>query len=429
MCVYVGKHRQNRINLLKLTRIFLNKAENNMLKVAMIGAGGYAYELIKRMWTIPEKYELVAVSSNPSRKSAGKTACEHKGVEIYPDPDSLLAAMKGKVDVIFVPTPIHTHKDLGIKCIEAGFDVFLEKPPVATVQELDELDAYATAKGKRVAVMFQSFYTSIMHEMKEIIASGKLGNVKRVRGIAAWIRTDEYYTRGWAGKLKTNGDWVLDGTINNPLAHQLSNEMNLACMEPGKIAHPAEVTAELYHGHDIESEDTSSLRILTTDGVEIVFNATLCPEEAVDPIIVVECEEGTIEYSNFNEARITFADGAKQNILDETEQRTYMLERLHDSYLSGEEFDCSLVASRPFTVAVNAAFESCGKPHPITSDYILRSELGDTIKTVIKSIDDFLAIAHSSGKLFSEIGCQWAVNSKPFNTDGYKKFPTTKFVD
>ena len=43
-----------------------------MLKVAMIGAGGYAYELIKRMWTIPEKYELVAVTSNPTRKSAGK---------------------------------------------------------------------------------------------------------------------------------------------------------------------------------------------------------------------------------------------------------------------------------------------------------------------------------------------------------------------
>ena len=72
-----------------------------------------------------------------------------------------------KVDVIFVPTPIHTHKDFAIKCIDAGFDVFLEKPPVATIQELDELEAYATAKGKRVAVMFQSFYTTIMKEMKD----------------------------------------------------------------------------------------------------------------------------------------------------------------------------------------------------------------------------------------------------------------------
>ena len=38
------------------------------------------------------------------------------------------------------------------------------------------------------------------------------------------------------------------------------------------MAEPVTVQAELYHGHDIESEDTSSLRIITADGVEIIFN-------------------------------------------------------------------------------------------------------------------------------------------------------------
>ena len=66
-----------------------------MLKVAMIGAGGYAYELIKRMWTIPEKYELVAVTSNPTWKSAGKAACTEKGVEVYPDATMLEAVKEG----------------------------------------------------------------------------------------------------------------------------------------------------------------------------------------------------------------------------------------------------------------------------------------------------------------------------------------------
>jgi len=393
-----------------------------MLKVAMIGAGGYAYELIKRMWTIPEKYELVAVTSNPTRKSAGKAACTEKGVEVYPDADTMLEAVKGKVDVIFVPTPIHTHKELAIKCIDAGFDVFLEKPPVATIQELDELEAYATAKGKRVAVMFQSFYTTIMKEMKAAIVSGKLGKVKRVRGVAAWVRTDEYFARG------SNGDWILDGTINNPLAHMLSNELNLACMEAGKIAEPAEVTAELYHGHDIQSEDTSSLRIITTDGVEIIFNASLCPQGDVDPIVVVECEKGKIEYVNFNKAEITFADGTKQHILDETEQRTYMMEMLHDRYVSGEEFDCSLAMTRAFTVTVNAAFESSGKINPITVEHINRSEQGDTVKTVIRDIDELLTVAHGSGRLFSEVGSDWAVASKPFKVDNYTKFPSTNFT-
>jgi predicted dehydrogenase len=282
-----------------------------------------------------------------------------------------------------------------------------------------------------VAVMFQSFFTTIMREMKSIVVSGKLGRVKRVRGVAAWIRTDEYYARGWAGMLKENDEWILDGTINNPLAHMLSNELNLACMESGKIADPLEVTAELYHGHDIQSEDTSSLRVMTTENVEIIFNASLCPQgnlKYYGPIVVVDCEKGKIEYEDFNKAQITYADGTKQQILDETEQRTYMLERLYDSYLSSGHFDCSLAMCRPFTLAVNAAFESCGKINSIASEYIIRSELGDTIKTSIKSIDELLTVAHNSGRLFSEVGVGWAVPSKPFDVDNYTKFPSTKFI-
>ena len=61
-----------------------------MIKLAMIGAGGYAYELIKRIWEIPEKIELVAVSSHPARNSAGRTACLEHGIPIYADVEGLL---------------------------------------------------------------------------------------------------------------------------------------------------------------------------------------------------------------------------------------------------------------------------------------------------------------------------------------------------
>ena len=394
-----------------------------MLKVAMIGAGGYAYELIKRMWTLPDKYELVAVTSNPNRKSAGKTACGDKGIEVYPDPDAMLEAVKGKVDVVFVPTPIHTHKELSMKCIDAGFDVFLEKPPVVTVQELDELDAYAKKHGKCVAVMFQSLYTSILTQLKNIVVNGDLGKVKRVRGVAAWPRMDDYFGRsGWAGKLKVNGDWVLDGTINNPLAHLLCNQLYLASSKEGKLADPATVTAELYSGHDIKSEDTSSLRIITTDGVEVIFNATLCPENSIEPTVMVDCENGSIGYYNFNKAVVIGSDGKKEYINDETEQRTYMLERLYDSYMSDKSFNCSLETCRPFTVSVNAAFESCGKINSIPLTHILRYEQGDTVKTVIRNIDSILKVAYENSQLFSETALEWVKQSVTIDTANYKEF-------
>lgn len=395
-----------------------------MLKLAMIGAGGYAYELIRRIWTLPEKIELVAVSSNPLRKSAGRQACLDKEVPVYDNVDDLLEKVQGRCDVIFVPTPINTHYHLSKQCIDAGFDVFLEKPPVAIIQELDDLSAYALQKGKRVAVSFQSLYTTIMQQMKDRLVKGEFGEVKRVKGMAGWPRMDSYYNRsGWAGKLRVNGDWVLDGTINNPLAHMLSNELYLATRRPGRMALPVTVEAELYHGHDIESEDTSSLRIRTDEGVEVIFNASLCSGEEMDPWVTVECEKATIEYRNFNEAAITFEDGKIDKIIDDHEQRTYMLSELADSYQGLKPFAATLETCRPFTLAVNGAFESCGRPHAIDKKYIEKFEQGDTVKTVIKGIDHVLQVAHAHGRLFSEMGIGWSVRSEKFDLTGYNKFP------
>ncbi|MCE5341874.1 MAG: Gfo/Idh/MocA family oxidoreductase [Planctomycetaceae bacterium] len=92
-----------------------------MVKLAMIGAGGYAFNLIKWIWEIPDAISLVAVSSNPSRHSPGRAACLEKGIPVYDDTDKLLAGIKGKADVVYVPTPINTHFSLTKKCIDASY--------------------------------------------------------------------------------------------------------------------------------------------------------------------------------------------------------------------------------------------------------------------------------------------------------------------
>ncbi|MEJ2647676.1 MAG: Gfo/Idh/MocA family oxidoreductase, partial [Sedimentisphaerales bacterium] len=186
-----------------------------MLHLAMIGAGGYAFELIKRIWMIPDKIELIAAVSNPTRKRPGAQVCRDKGVEVYDSVDELLDKVQGKCDVIYIPTPINTHSPLTKQVLKAGFDVFMEKPPTATIQELDNLIEFVRGYNTKVAVCFQYLYTSIMSQMKENICSGKYGKVKRVRSISAWERLDNYFSRNsWAGKLRVDGQWVLDGTIN-----------------------------------------------------------------------------------------------------------------------------------------------------------------------------------------------------------------------
>jgi predicted dehydrogenase len=404
--------------------------EQAMIKLAMVGAGGYAYELIKRIWDLPDKIELVAVTSNPMRKSSGRSYCLSKGIPIYDDIDQLIENVKGLADIIFIPSPIHTHFNLTRKCIAAGFDIFLEKPPVATIQDLDELTKYASKHGRIVPVAFQYLYSAIMQQLKKRIVEGRYGQVKRVRGMAGWPRFDTYYNRtGWAGKLHVNGQWVLDGTINNPLAHMLSDELYLASTKPGAMAEPVSVQAELYHGHDIESEDTSSLRIITDKGVEILFNASLCSDAKMDPSIIIECEKARIEYVGFSKAKIVLENGNIDTIDDESDKRVNMLTKMAEHYECGSPYPVSLETCRPFTLVVNGAFESCGYPHSINKKYLSCYEqsdlMGDTIKTVIKDIDHVLRVAHENGKLFSEVGAVWAKKSSNFDLRGYKKFPTT----
>lgn len=399
-----------------------------MIKLAMIGAGGYAYELIKRIWEIPDQIKLVAVSSDPLRKSTGRDECLVRGVAVYDDVDSLIENVKGKVDVIFIPSPIHTHFVVTKKCMDAGFDVFLEKPPIAAIQELDELIRYAANLGKIVPVAFQYLHSDILQELKKRIVQNRYGPVKRVRAMAGWPRFDTYYTRSqWAGKLRVAGHWVLDGTINNPLAHMLADELYLASATPGKMAQPATVQAELYRGHDIESEDTSSLRIITDQGVEILFNASLCSEAKMDPSVVIECEKAKIEYVGFCKAVITPEKGEIEIINDTSEKRINMLRRLAKCYETGESYPVTLETCRPFTLTVNGAFDSCGLPHSISPQYLTNFEQnepnGDSVKTVINDIDCTLKSAHENGKLFSEVGAVWAKKSRVLNLRGYKAFP------
>ncbi|MDD5459477.1 MAG: hypothetical protein PHF37_08815 [Phycisphaerae bacterium] len=215
--------------------------------------------------------------------------------------------------------------------------------------------------------------------------------------------------------------------VNNPLAHMLANQLYFASMKPGEMAEPVTVQAELYHGHDIESEDTSSLRIITADNVELIFNTSLCSDRKIDPIVAIECDNATIEYINFEEATITRNNGNAEQLNDPANKGIHMLERFSECFEADKPYAATLETCRPFTVSVNGVFESCGCPHRIDKKHIRRFEDGDSVKTVIEDIDSILQAAHSAGKLFSEIGVDWAKKSDPFDVGEYKQFPSSGF--
>lgn len=401
-----------------------------MIKAAVIGTGGYAFQIIKRIWDLPELYSIQAVTSIPGFKSNGLEQCKKRDIPVYDNINSMLEAVKGNVDIIFVPTSIHSHYEIAKQCIKAGFDICIEKPPVAVVQQYDDLLKELRNNNCKAAIGFQYLYSPLVQQIKSDICNHKYGKVLKVRSFGAWIRYDWYYNlTEWGGNMKFEGKWVLDGSISNPLAHMLANSLYFASDEPLKMATPKTIEAQMYRAHKINAEDTSSIRIITADNVEVISNATLCPNEDSEIETVVECEYADIIYTDFDHCRVEWKNGKIEDFAEPCEQRVYMLESIAQSIKENKPFKSDLTNCRAFTLAVNCAYESSKGIHTIDDIYIERIKQDDTIKTVISSIDTDIRTAHENGRLFSECHLPWSVASDVFICEGYNRFPQSDLIE
>lgn len=397
-----------------------------MIKVAAIGTEGYAYTQLERIFSLPEHFELVGVCSEPLRRDKGYELCRSRGVDVFDASEDLLRHVQGRAQAVFIFTGIDSHCRLTRQCLWAGFEVFLEKPPVPTIQQLDELAALEQKTQKRVAVLFQYLYSRIVQTLKRRLVSGEFGRVIRVRSMAAWQRPDDYFKRAdWSGVLKTaRGEWVLDGTLNNPLSHVLGNSLFLASLEADQMAAPRVVQAELYRVHDIESEDTSSVRIICENGCVVTNNMTLCSESQVRSETVVECEKAVITYLDFNRAQIRYLDSRPPETLEDmNDHRIHMLIDLADTFRSGKPYKVSLKTCRPFTLCVNGAFDSSGSAIHIDPAHVIRDRRNGTSMTLIKDIEPVIKQAHKHSRLLSEIQIPWARSGCPVQMKEYTFFP------
>lgn len=392
------------------------------VKIALIGTGGYAHQLIIRIQTTPLYGTITAVASRDP-DSEGARYCQAHGIHVFQTVEELLAY--GEFDVVVNPTPIHLHAEITKQCLEAGFPVWLEKPPVATVQELDDLNAAAMAAELPVAVCFNSLFSYRAQQLKAELLAGNYGKIRRVKSLGAWVRTDAYFGRNdWAGALKKGDHWILDGDINNPLAHVVCNGLFFAGSQQSTLANPISVEAELYRANQIESEDTSAIRIQTAEGIEILSWLTLACKDEIDPITVIEAEQASIKLINLEKVEITWHDGRTEFRDSYKENRIEMVEHLCRSLRSAEPLIGELANMRPFTLSVNAAFESVGSIHTIPDLALDCVTVRDTeTQVAIEGMNDILKQAYESNALFSEIGVSWARKSEVFKTAGYTHFP------
>jgi predicted dehydrogenase len=151
---------------------------NNRVTVGMIATGARAHELLEAIQRV-EGTEIVAVCD--AYKGRLERAVQRTGgrARMVADYREILADKA--IDAVTVASPDHWHKTHVIEALKAGKDVYCEKPLSYTVDEGNEIIAAAKQTGRLVQVGSQGMSSQIQHRAREIIRSGKLGQITMIR--------------------------------------------------------------------------------------------------------------------------------------------------------------------------------------------------------------------------------------------------------
>lgn len=291
-------------------------------KIALIGVNGFGRFHLNHLLTLHDAgtIELVAaVVRNREKAAEAMPMLERIGCRIFPDEDSLYAAMANELDLVCIPTGINFHCPMTVKALRNRVNVLVEKPAAGSVADVQAMiEAEKNAPGKFVAVAFQHPYSQEIQEIKRRILSGKYGKLKRIAVKGVWPRDDSYYYRNaWVGKCRNEkGDAIFDSPINNAFAHYLNIALFVSGEEFGKTAKMTDVKAELYRVRpELETFDTCAVAVETEPGVHIQCLFSHASDRTVSPVVRFECEKASFFWSHTDEKgfwKVVGADGVEQ---------------------------------------------------------------------------------------------------------------------
>lgn len=398
------------------------------LKAAIVGVSGYGrihYSFMREL-ALAGKVDLVgATIINPGEEAGIVTELTGMGCRIFGDYQTMLAALEGQVDICCLPLPIHLHAPMTCQALEAGWNVLVEKPLSATIQDVRSIQRIEQATGRFAAVGFQEVYSPHAQALKQRLLAGEFGRVRSMKGRGLWPRSFDYYGRNnWAGRLKVGDHWVLDSPLNNALSHYLHLLLFLAGASPRETARPLSLQGELYRAQAIESFDTGGVRIETDSGVPILFLGTHSSRKVINPEIVIEADEGRIEWSVHGECRFYRGDSDEPFEVSPPrgDQRKAMAESVLARVTDPEAFICTTESASCHTLIVNGLHESvpiCTFPSELTETI----EDAEGLRTVVNSLDDALEAAFKSNRLLSETDLPWGRAGERIDLTRLASFP------
>ncbi|MGB5970509.1 MAG: Gfo/Idh/MocA family oxidoreductase [Spirulinaceae cyanobacterium] len=144
-----------------------------MKQVVVVGAGNWGKNLVRNFHTLG----ALAGVAEASAELRSKVEVDYPGLVTYSDFQQVLET---DVSAIVLATPAPSHYKFAIAALEAGKDVFVEKPMTLQTAEAKVLAEYADKHSRILMVGHLLLYQSAISWMREYLASGKAGKVVHV---------------------------------------------------------------------------------------------------------------------------------------------------------------------------------------------------------------------------------------------------------
>lgn len=197
------------------------------------------------------------------------------------DPDSLVLTdnlgdfIAADLDIAFVTSPDDTHADITCQLLEAGVAVYLEKPLAITMEGATRVLRTAYETGTKLYVGHNMRHMNVVREMRNIIRSGRIGEVKTI-----WCRHfvgtgGDFYFKDWHATREHGTGLLLQKAAHDiDVMHWLANSHTNDVVAMGDLMVYNQVTDRADNSHLLMGDwfDNSNWPPLSQKGLNPVID-------------------------------------------------------------------------------------------------------------------------------------------------------------
>ncbi|MES2330138.1 MAG: Gfo/Idh/MocA family oxidoreductase [Bacteroidota bacterium] len=185
-------------------------SQKERIKFAVVGYGHIGKRHAEMITRNPEA-ELVALVDLKSESELGISENE---LPLFTSLETLFES-NIDIDVINICTPNGLHVSQSLKALDARKHIVVEKPMALRKADAEQVIFKALQVNKHVFAVMQNRYSPPSVWIKELISTGKLGEIYMVQLNCYWNRDDRYYKPdSWHGKKDLDG-----GTLFTQFSH------------------------------------------------------------------------------------------------------------------------------------------------------------------------------------------------------------------